>query len=65
MMDTACKNTTYTVTAKDLPLACPMPTMELWDAHPRVYLPIDETGQETCPYCGATFILQTEATEAP
>ena len=61
----ACKKQTYRVTAKDLPLSCPMPTMELWDAHPRVYLPIQETGKETCPYCGATFILAIEALESP
>ena len=30
----------YTVTVKDLPLACPMPDMSLWNAHRRVYLPI-------------------------
>ncbi|MHA7841040.1 MAG: zinc-finger domain-containing protein [Gammaproteobacteria bacterium] len=49
----------YKVTTNNLPLSCPMPTMALWDAHPRVYLPIETTGKETCPYCGATFILET------
>ncbi|MBS0290245.1 MAG: zinc-finger domain-containing protein [Proteobacteria bacterium] len=47
----------YQVTAKDLPLSCPMPNMTLWNAHPRVYLPIEKTGEATCPYCGATYIL--------
>lgn len=50
----------YTIHASDLPLCCPMPNMRLWDAHPRVYLPIEETGQETCPYCGAQFVLATD-----
>jgi uncharacterized Zn-finger protein len=30
----------YEVTVADLPLACPMPGMHLWNSHPRVYLPI-------------------------
>ena len=48
----------YTVTAEDLPLACPMPQMTLWNSHPRVYLPIEETGWAKCPYCGAEYSLQ-------
>ena len=47
----------YYITFKDTPLCCPMPDMRLWDSHPRVYLPITETGKETCPYCNATYIL--------
>lgn len=49
----------YQVTKKDLPLSCPMPGMRLWDAHPKVYLPIEETGQVICPYCGAKYFLIT------
>ena len=45
------------VTAADLPLHCPMPSMMLWDAHPRVYLPIQETGEVQCPYCGTKYTL--------
>jgi len=48
----------YTVTVKDLPLACPMPDMSLWNSHPRVYLPIESTGFAKCPYCGAEYTLQ-------
>ena len=48
----------YTVTPADLPLACPMPDMTLWNSHPRVYLPIEATGFAKCPYCGAEFTLQ-------
>ena len=47
----------YDVTKAHLPLSCPMPNMRLWDSHPRVYLPIENTGKETCPYCGAEFTL--------
>ena len=48
----------YVITKADLPLSCPMPDMRLWDSHPRVYLPIEETGREVCPYCGAEFVLE-------
>ncbi|WP_373282103.1 zinc-finger domain-containing protein [Chitinimonas koreensis] len=37
------------VEAKDLPLHCPMPDMVKWNAHPRVYLPIEATGEARCP----------------
>lgn len=47
----------YHVTTKDLPLSCPMPNMTLWNAHPRVYLPIEKTGKASCPYCGASYVL--------
>ena len=46
------------VFAKDLPLACPMPKMTLWNAHPKVYLPIEETGQAICPYCNTEYVLK-------
>ena len=47
----------YEVTAADLPLHCPLPGTTLWNSHPRVFLPIAETGQEKCPYCGALYVL--------
>jgi uncharacterized Zn-finger protein len=48
----------YEVTRADLPLACPMPEMQLWNSHPRVYLAIEETGWAKCAYCGAEYTLQ-------
>ena len=48
----------YEVEASDLPLSCPMPAMTLWNSHPRVYLPIEQTGSAKCPYCGAEFTLR-------
>ncbi len=45
------------VTKDDLPLHCPMDGDTLWDAHPRVYLPIEDTGEELCPYCGTVYVL--------
>lgn len=50
----------YTVHPNDLPLSCPTDNMVLWNAHPKVYLPIDKTGKETCPYCGSQFILKND-----
>jgi len=41
----------------DLPLSCPRPEDEVWNMHPRVYLPIEKTGEATCPYCGAHYTL--------
>tara|TARA_Y100001936_G_C15547310_1_gene395616 strand:+ start:297 stop:473 length:177 start_codon:yes stop_codon:yes gene_type:complete len=41
----------------DLPLSCPRPGEELWNMHPRVFLPIEKTGKASCPYCGASFEL--------
>ena len=41
-----------------------MPGMSKWNSHPRVFLPIAETGQEQCPYCGAVYVLVREAGDA-
>lgn len=56
----ACTKTHYEVTQADLPLSCPSRHMRLWDAHPRVYLPIEEAGTVTCPYCDAEYVLKDE-----
>jgi uncharacterized Zn-finger protein len=56
----ACTEKSYIVHRKDLPLSCPTDEMELWNAHPKVYLPIEQTGTEVCPYCGSRFILQDD-----
>ena len=50
--------TRYEVGAEDLPLSCPMPQMQLWNSHPRVYLAIEKTGEAKCPYCGAEYLLR-------
>lgn len=56
----ACTEKTYMVHRHELPLSCPADAMELWNAHPKVYLPIEKTGAETCPYCGTHFVLQND-----
>ena len=48
----------YDVTPDDLPLSCPMPGMQLWNSHPRVYLPVEKTGWAKCPYCSAEYTLR-------
>lgn len=45
------------ITARDLPLHCPLPSEKLWNAHPRVYLPIEATREARCPYCGTLYKL--------
>ncbi len=54
----ACSEQRYEVRCNDLPLSCP-PTLNItpWDAHPRVYLDVEETGYILCPYCGTSYIL--------
>ncbi len=47
----------YEVTEADLPLSCPLPSMKLWNSHPKVYLPIEASGRARCPYCSAEFRL--------
>ncbi len=55
----------YEVTRADLPLSCPMPDMAVWNSHPKVYLPVEETGEAKCPYCGAEFRLIDRQERAP
>jgi uncharacterized Zn-finger protein len=54
----ACTEKYHTITHDELPLSCPRKGMRLWDVHPKVYLPIEETGHEKCPYCGTEYMLK-------
>ncbi|MFI4962237.1 MAG: zinc-finger domain-containing protein [Legionellales bacterium] len=58
--ETASAKKNYLVHRRELPLSCPTDAMELWNAHPKVYLPIEKTGIEVCPYCGSRFVLQED-----
>ncbi len=49
------------ITPADLPLCCPSKNGEVWDLHPRVYLPIEQEGEVVCPYCSAKYILKQES----
>ena len=51
----------YQVNIDDIPLSCPMPEMYLWNSHPKVYLPIEETGEAKCPYCGSEYYLTNKS----
>ncbi len=54
----ACVEKNYEVTQEDLPLSCPNGKSRIWDAHPRVYLPIGREGHVRCPYCGTQYTLK-------
>lgn len=49
------------VSARDLPLHCPLPSQAVWNKHPRVFLPIEATQEARCPYCGTLYRLTGEA----
>ena len=42
----------------DFPVCCPPVGKELWNLHPRVYLPLKAAHEVTCPYCSARYILK-------
>lgn len=46
------------VTYENLPLYCPRPGDQMWSSHPKVMLPIQETGKSRCPYCGTDYVLK-------
>lgn len=49
---------TVEVSNSDLPLHCPLSLNDMWSSHPRVFLPIEVTGEALCPYCGTRYILR-------
>jgi len=53
-----CKERQVELTAADLPLHCPLPSQKVWNSHPRVFLPIEKTGEVLCPYCGTRYVLK-------
>jgi len=50
----------YFVTRAELPVCCPTKDMILWNAHPRVYFPLNKEPEATCPYCGTRFVLTAD-----
>ena len=56
-LTTANAERVYKITRADLPLHCPLPSMYLWNSHPKVYLPVEVTGEAKCPYCSSTYRL--------
>lgn len=45
------------ITGADLPLHCPLDGERIWDAHPRVFIPIRRGDEARCPYCGTVYEL--------
>ena len=45
------------VTADQLPISCPMPGTSGWNSHPRVYIPLEDSPEATCSYCGTLYRL--------
>lgn len=54
----ACTKRRIEVTKQDLPVSCPPRGDRVWDAHPRVYLPVEEVGRAVCPYCETEYVLK-------
>lgn len=46
------------VTRDQLPLSCPPPGADVYSMHPRVWLPIEKSGEAVCPYCGTRYVLR-------
>ncbi|MEL7538480.1 MAG: zinc-finger domain-containing protein [Pseudomonadota bacterium] len=61
MLDRPNAERRFKVTRDQLPLSCPTPAQYLWNAHPKVFLPIEATGEVKCPYCGTYYILVDNA----
>ncbi len=45
------------VTAKDLPLHCPLPSQKLWNTHPRVFLDARGHGRGALPFRSTLYTL--------
>lgn len=47
------------ITSEQLPLHCPQDNAAAWCAHPRVFLPIEDSDNQAyrCPYCGTAYRL--------
>lgn len=58
-MNQAANNKPIHVKNGDLPLSCPTKENNTWNQHPRVYLDLSKTGEATCQYCGATYVLDS------
>ncbi|MFK7993833.1 MAG: zinc-finger domain-containing protein [Granulosicoccus sp.] len=45
------------VTRDELPIHCPTPDSSLWNSHPRVYIPLEDSPEAKCSYCGTVYKL--------
>ena len=53
------------VTRDELPIHCPTPGSSLWNSHPRVYIPLEDSPEATCAYCGTIYRLVSEKSDKP
>ena len=53
------------VTADELPMHCPAPGLALWDSHPRVFIPLNDSPEAACSYCGTVYKLVTTKSDSP
>lgn len=53
------------VTRDELPIHCPTPDSSLWNSHPRVYIPLDDSPEASCAYCGTVYRLVAQKSVAP
>lgn len=59
MPTNSCEKRQVTISQSDLPLSCPQSDEVVWNAHPKVYLPISKDNQEVdCPYCDTHYQLR-------
>ena len=47
-----------------LPLPSPRPGPSLWNAHPKVMIPLNHGGEARCPYCGTLYKFKGELPKA-
>jgi uncharacterized Zn-finger protein len=52
-----CSQVKQVIKRSELPLSCPNDHVTLWNGHPKVYIPLAESKEETCPYCGTHYTL--------
>ncbi|MDC0447093.1 zinc-finger domain-containing protein [Gammaproteobacteria bacterium] len=53
------KHVSYNVVDEsELPFHCPPKNATSWNMHPKVFVPFDEEGMASCPYCGARYRLK-------
>ena len=64
-LEPASEQQEYRVRWEDLPLSCPTAAMQVWNAHPRVYVPVHRSGREMCEYCGAVYVLEDPDPDQP
>jgi uncharacterized Zn-finger protein len=50
------------VTRDELPMHCPAPSTTAWNSHPRVFIPLHETDEARCSYCGTLYRLVDKKT---